>query len=134
MHYLTIKFVQKPLEPNTDEDLLWLCKSLGFVSLRDTEETAAKIFKAIVDATKEGKTLSSDEIAHLSDITRGTAVYHLREYIQAGMVTQNNKKYTLRTRSLHHTLEEMEHDMIRMFEDMKRIAKEIDSQLGLKER
>jgi len=131
---ITIRDIEKPLKPDMVQDILWVCKSFGFVSSRDIEETAGKIFHSIILATHEGKELTSEAIAEKSDVTRGTALFHLKDYIDSGLVIQKKTKYTLRRRSISGTIEEIEVDAQKMLNNIKIIARELDARLKLYER
>ena len=41
---ITIKYLKIPRENHLSGDIEWLCRSLGFISNRDQEKTAGKIF------------------------------------------------------------------------------------------
>jgi len=131
---ITIRERAKPLEPDPFRDIDWICKSLGFVSARDSEETASKIFRAIIDAMSRDMMLSSDDISEISGVTRGAVIHHLNSYISAGIIIHRNKKYILRTRSVESTVEELEREILHVLHDIKKIAREVDQRLGLKER
>lgn len=131
---ITIKNQEKPIEADIEKDLNWICKSLGCVSTRDFEETASKIFNIIVNALSEHRELGSEEIAKKVKVSRGAVINHLKTYKDAGFIIQKNTKYILRTRSVEKTIEEIEYDISRTLNDIKKIARNIDEELGLKER
>jgi len=131
---ITVWEINKPIEPQVHKDIDWICKSLGFVSPRDYDHTSSKVFNVIVLATAQGKELSSDEISELTGVTRGAVVHHLRQYLDAGLIIERKRRYSLRKRSIEKTIEEVQADMIRVLDDIKKIAIEVDKELGLKER
>jgi predicted transcriptional regulator len=131
---IILKNIEPNIKPNVNDDIDWLCKSFGFVSTRDKEETALKVFNAIVEAAVKKQKLTSTQIAERSDVTRAAALYHIKNYMSSGIVVEERTTYILRIRSLLKTIEEVEIDVHRIFSKLKKIAKEIDEKLGLKYR
>lgn len=123
--------VRLPPTANYEIDIEWICRSLGFLEARDKKKTAYKIFKALLEATREGRGLSSDELAEKVGLTRGTMVHHLNKMIKGGLVIYHEGQYKLRERSLKSTLEEIERDINRVFENIYKVAQAVDETLGL---
>jgi len=134
MHYFVIKEIKRPREDDVEKQIEWLCDSFGFWNRRDRERTATKVFEAFVDAAKRDRFLSSDDVAHRLKISRGTAVHHIKKYVRSGLVIKSDDGYELRMQSVGETLDEMERDMIHAMKMMRRIAKEIDEEMGLTEK
>ncbi len=126
-----INGVRLPLKEDFDQDVEWICKSLGFLETRDKEKTAARIFKVLLEAAGQGKGLSSDELAEKIGLTRGTMVHHLNKMIKSGIIIRHEGQYKLRCLSLRKTVEEIERDVDRIVENMVKIAQSIDNSLGL---
>lgn len=126
--------IKKPKEHGLDTDIEWMCECLGILTPRDRDRTSTKILKVMLDAARDDESLSSDDIAGRVGITRGTAVHHIKRYIGSGIVIKHHSTYELRTHSLRDTLDEIELDMERTIRRMKQIAREIDEELGLKDR
>ncbi|MFN3622322.1 MAG: ArsR/SmtB family transcription factor [Nitrososphaerales archaeon] len=123
--------LRMPSSADYNEDLEWVCKCFGFLESRDKEKTAAKVFKALLEAMKDRKGLSSDELAKKTGLTRGTMVHHLNNLIQSGLVVHREGWYELRGMSLQRTVQEIKRDISRVFENIEHIAKGIDETLGL---
>jgi DNA-binding MarR family transcriptional regulator len=117
-----------------EKDLEWICKSLGFLEPRDKKRTAFRIFKALLGAAKEGKGLTSDELAVELSLTRGTMVHHLNKMIKSGLVIYHEGTYKLRGRSLKSTIEEAHRDINRIFENIYKVAESIDQTYNLRSR
>ncbi|MBS7639558.1 MAG: helix-turn-helix domain-containing protein [Candidatus Bathyarchaeia archaeon] len=109
-----------------ERDLEWICKSLGFLEPRDRKKTAFRIFKALFEASRENRGLTSDELAAKLSLTRGTMVHHLNKMIRSGLVIYYEGKYKLRGRSLRSTIEEAHRDINRIFENLYKVAEIID--------
>jgi len=114
-----------------ESDLEWICKSFGFLEPRDKKKTAYRIFKEIVEAARDNRGLTSDELAQNLNLTRGTIIHHLNKMIKSGLVIHQEGRYKLRGRSLTNTVEEIERDIHRVFENIHKVAKTIDDTLGL---
>jgi len=116
---------------DVQQDIEWICKSFGFLESRDKEKTAARIFRELLEATKNRKGLSSDELAERLKLSRGTMVHHLNKLMKSGLVIHHQGRYKLRAFSLQRTIEEVKRDIIRVFENISQVAKSIDENLGL---
>jgi predicted transcriptional regulator len=128
---IILKKIISPAPGNIDEDIDFLCKSLGYFSQRDKSDTAGKIFRLLVKETCEVENcLTSDEIAEKINLTRGAIVHHLNSFISAGIVIKENNKYRIRSTSLQKSLEEIKEDINRIMGQMIKIAMDIDEKLG----
>ena len=131
MEQVILKKLESPQIADPNEDVEWICRSLGFISERDKDKTAARIFHAIIDAAVKRMALTSDQLADTCNISRGAVIYHMHNYMDSGLLIRERTRYLLRVRSLEHTMEEIEQDTMRIFANLKRIAREIDGKLGL---
>ncbi len=125
---IVIKRVDVPAPGSVLRDIDFICQSLGYFSQRDKNNTAVKIFRLLVKKSNKG--LTSEEIAKSLKITRGAVVYHLNNFIDSGIIIKDKNTYRLRYPSLQKSLEELKYDLDRMFDEINKIAKEIDSRLG----
>ena len=128
---ITIIHSRKPTELNIHQKLQWLANSLGLFNLRDKENSCFRLFIELLKASKKNESLSSDELAMRLNLTRGTVVHHLKKLIEAGIVISEQNKYYLRVDNLKDLVTEIEKDMTRTLESLKKTASEIDDQLGL---
>jgi DNA-binding MarR family transcriptional regulator len=123
--------VKMPDTTSLGSDVEWICRCFGFFESRDKARTAARIFKALLGVAKEGKGLSSDEMAEEIGLTRGAMVHHLNKLIRSGMVIRREGRYELRGRSLRRTVREIKRDVDRIFENAEEVAESIDKNLNL---
>jgi predicted transcriptional regulator len=119
---------KKPAGGNIEDELDWLCSSLGFCEDIDKDKTAQAIFRSLLESTYEGRQLRSDDIAERVGKSRGAVVNHLNKLMNAGLVVRHGTRYELREQSLQNTLLEMRRDMERMMQDMQEMAEEIDKE------
>ncbi len=127
---IILKNLETPPE-DIDKDIHWLCKSFGFVTPRDKDETVAKVLHTVVTATAERRRLSSDQIAMSCDVSRAAVLYHIRNYMISGIIVSERRAYVLRAQSIRRTIEEIELDALRIFTKLKKVARDIDTSLGL---
>jgi len=129
--HIIIKKINSPAPGNINDDIDFICKSLGYFSPRDKQDTAGKIFRLLVkNACQPGTCLTSDEIAEKLNLTRGAIVHHLNNFISAGLVIKERNKYRLRSPSLQKSIEEIKEDIDRIIDEVLKIASEIDQKLG----
>jgi predicted transcriptional regulator len=128
---ILIKKIRSPAPGNLNDDIDYLCKSLGYFSRRDKQDTAGKIFRLLVkEACEPENCLTSDEIAEKLDLTRGAIVHHLNSFISSGIVIKEQNRYRLRSVSLQKSMEEIRSDIERIMDQMIKIAIEIDEKMG----
>jgi len=128
---ITIIKFRKPLKKGINEDLQWFGSSLGLFNLRDKDSSCFRIFIELVKNSRKKKSLSSDELAYRTGLSRGTIIHHLNKLINSGIVVNEKNKYILRVENLKVLVEEIEKDIKRTCSDLKEIANNIDDELGL---
>ncbi len=127
---ITIISVRKPARTLNNE-LQWFGNSLGLFNLRDKDKSCFRVFIELLKAAKHDKPLTSDEIAYKLGLSRGTVIHHINKLIESGIVIHQNNRYMLRVNNLEVLVDEIKKDAERTFDDLKRVAKEIDHLLGL---
>ena len=125
---ITIVKIRKPGEKDVNKDLQWLSNSLGLFSERDKEKSCFRIFIELVKAARRRTPLTSDEIAVRSNLSRANKL------IESGLVTPYENRYILRVDNLEELIAEVRKDILRVLDDLKLMAEEIDDQLGLLKR
>ncbi|MFH0701513.1 MAG: hypothetical protein V2A62_03690 [Candidatus Woesearchaeota archaeon] len=124
---ITIIKLRHGKRANINDELQWIASSLGLFNERDKDSSCFRVFITLV---KNPKPQSSDEIAHKLSLTRGTAVHHLHRLIDSGIVVKEKEGYLLREGNIERLIEQIHHDMENVFQEMKKIAKEIDDSMG----
>ncbi len=126
---VTIVKLRKPGASNLNQELQWVGDSLGLFSERDKDKSCFRIFIELLRAAKQNIPLSSDEIALRTHLSRGTVVFHLSKLMEAGLIISNQNRYFLRVGNLQAVVEEIQKDLNRTCEDLKKIAKDVDERM-----
>ena len=114
-----------------NRDQQWFSESLGLFTERDKEKSCFRIFIELIKAARKKQTLSSDEIAFNANLSRGTVVYHLNRLMESGLIVSHDNRYILRVDNLEELIEEIKKDVIKTLDDLKRIAEDLDDEVGL---
>ena len=126
---IIIRKVEDPVDASPDKQLEWICECLG---IDENDELARKIFKALVLAGEKGGGVSTREITDKTHVTQGAVVYHMNFFMRSGIIIKQGRKYFLRSYSLSNTIEEMEQDMMRTMDRMRRIAKLLEEEFRMR--
>lgn len=123
--------MRKPVQKNVNQELQWLGSSLGLFNLRDKDKSCFRVFIEMLKSAKKGIPLSSDELAERLFLSRGTVIHHINKLIDSGIVVPANRGYILRVDNLKDLIDEVEKDLSRTCDELKKMAEEIDKSLGL---
>lgn len=127
-----IKAKTQPDHGNINELLQWLGGSLGLFNPRDKDKSCYRIFLALLKDLKGRKHgLTSDELALVTKLSRGTVVHHLNTLMDAGIVISERGYYVLRVDNLEQLVEEVRAGVNKTFDGMTDVAHYIDEQLDL---
>jgi predicted transcriptional regulator len=127
--------IQELGPPSKGSDIEWLCRSLGLLRDCDEDKSAYKVFKILAESSISGSPKTSAEIAEELELARGTVLFHLKKFHSSGLVSRaSGRRYILRESSLEDTLDDMMRDTERMFTRMRKIAADIDRELGVEKR
>ncbi|HJX05911.1 MAG TPA: ArsR family transcriptional regulator [Candidatus Nanoarchaeia archaeon] len=128
---ITIIRSTRPEREDINKELQWLGGTLGLFNLRDKDKSCFRVFIALVQALKEGKKLTSDELAARTRLSRGTVVHHLNKLMSSGIVVQERNRYSLRMDSLEEMAEHIKMDVDEAWDKLLEVARDIDEKLGL---
>jgi len=131
---IKIKRREPPAPKSLDKDFMWLCRSLGLVSLRDKSATTTRVFKAIVIATKKFGGITIPQLTQALGLSRTTVIHHLEEIWDTGLIVKEGMRFRLRRYNLASTIEEIRQDLNRIFDRIEKIADDIDKEMGLPRR
>lgn len=134
MSQIVLKQLVRPKEYSLNDDLTWFCGSFGLSSGRDICLTSHKIISDILEQASEEKAVFSDTLAHDLHLSQNLINHHLRNLISSGLVTREKKHILIRGGTLREAVVEIRKDALRILDAIEGIAKEIDKELGLKNR
>ncbi len=128
---LTIINAQPPRTADVNLQLQWLGGSLGLFNPRDKDKSCFRIFITLLKSAKAKRELSSDDLASMSGLSRGTVVHHLNKLISAGLVESYRNKYMLRVENLSSLIEKLQGDLEATLKELRLVAEAIDKKLEL---
>jgi len=128
---IVVKKVEKPFSDDPLDELEWICQSLGFFEPIDRDKTAAAVLKELIKSSEAASPLTSSQIAIHVKMSRGAVINHLNNLSRAGLIVRSGRHYSIRSRSIFRTIEEIEEDIDRIFAKMKKAALEIDEEMGV---
>lgn len=131
---ITVRHVRKPVKKDLNNDLQWIGDSLGLFGIRDKDKSCFRLFIELLKSTRQGKPLSSDELAYKLNLSRGTVVHHLNKLMTAGLVVSDRNKYLLRDNNMENLIEDLRADVERTFDELRKMAEDIDDSLGFERR
>jgi predicted transcriptional regulator len=128
---ITIVYEGKPGKYDINDLLQWYGASLGLFNLRDRDKSCFRIFIVLLRSLQKSKQLTSDEIAEKLNLSRGTVIHHLNRLMDSGIVISQRNKYFIDVKNLEELTEVIRGNMNTIFDDLKKIAKDIDDRLEL---
>jgi len=128
---ITIVTIRKPTEDNINQELQWFGHSLGLFNERDKDKSRFRIFLELLKAAKMKHPLTSDQLAYMLNLSRGTVIHHINDLIKSGLVIHEGNRYMLRVDNLKDLVDEIEEDIKRTTSKLKTVAEKIDDRLGL---
>ena len=132
MRFTRITIIKERVpERNINDELQWFGASLGLFSLRDKDKSCFRIFIILLKSLKTQKTLTSDELASATNLSRGTVIFHLNKLMEAGIVTQERSKYALNVENLKELVDLTEDNIKKTLDNLRVVAEDIDKRLGL---
>ncbi len=134
MAELKLKKINKPKKGDVEKDIDWFCDSLCLSSGRDTEFTSTKIISDILNKISEHEKVFSEEIAKDLGLKQGLVNHHLRNLIDSGIIIRKKKQIFIKGGSLKEAVIEMRRDVLSTFEDIEKMAGEIDNEIGIHNR
>jgi len=128
---ITIVNVRRPREVSVNDELQWFGSSLGLFGERDKDKSCFRIFIELIKAIKVTGGLTSDELSDRLGLTRATVVHHLNTLMERGIIRHEGNKYVMRGDRLSLLVDDLQRDMQRAMDDMKKAAEELDRLLQL---
>lgn len=128
---ITIIKMSRPEKDNLNQELQYLGQSLGLFSERDKDKSCFRIFIVLVKSLKTGRSLTSDEIAEQTNLSRGTVIHHLNRLMESGIVVSQKNYYMLAVDNIEELVELAKNNVVKTFDALKMTARNIDKKLEL---
>lgn len=109
-----------------NEELQAFSDAIGLFGERDKEKSCFRIFVTLL---RKEFPLTSDEIAELSNLSRGTVIHHINRLMDAGIVIGIKNKYQLRTNKFSKLVDYLELDVQNYFRELRKLGEQIDEDL-----
>lgn len=126
MGKIVIRTLELPDYDRPEEVIEWFCAALGFSSSPAVDSIEGEILEQLARAAYGGRGVSSSEFKFKKQVARSTVIYHLNQFIDAGLVVKRGRKYYLRATEMSKTIEEIEYDIQREMNRMLSAAREFD--------
>ncbi|HWQ63682.1 MAG TPA: winged helix-turn-helix domain-containing protein [Methanospirillum sp.] len=128
---LVLQYLPKPDRKDLIDDAYWICDTLGLSSGRDVEDLSIRIVLSLLKESSKKEGIASEQLADLLGITTGRVNHHIRNLSRSGVIYRNRRLIHLRGRSMRESVQELRKDAERIFDDLEKVASEIDSMMGL---
>lgn len=128
---ITIVSVRRPERLSLNDELQFFGHSLGLFGERDRDKSCYRIFIELIKAIKSTGSLSSDDLAEKLGLTRATVVHHLNSLMERGIILHAGNKYIMRGDKLTSLVEDIQKDVERQMDEMRKTAEELDRLLQL---
>jgi predicted transcriptional regulator len=127
---IVIKEVIRPRVHKTDNEVKWLCDSLGIISGRDVEDSSFRIINELLNQSREQDLIATESVARALRMDSPRINHHLRNLVDTGLLVREKRKVVLRGGSLSSAIQEMKQDSDRMFDKLLEVSKEVDKKMG----
>lgn len=125
---ITVKKIKRPKQSDLNDDIQIISQSLGLFTKRDKEKSCFRVFVEIL----KRKGVTAEEVTLNANLTRATVIHHLNYLIKSDLVIKKGHKYFLRSKNLEELISQINKDVDETLNDLKKIARNIDSELTLK--
>jgi predicted transcriptional regulator len=128
--YISLRYVEYDEGYNVNELIQWFGKSIGLFGPRDREKSCFRLFVELFKAGANNTSLTSDELASLLSLSRGTVIHHLDRLIETGLVSSRKNKYFIKEKTFEELIKALEEDIASMLENLKVASKKLDDNLA----
>jgi biotin operon repressor len=124
--------MQEPLsQQDLTERIQIISQNIGLFNERDKEKSCYRIFIELLKAKKYNQVMNSQELADKSHLSRATVLHHITKLISSGIVKEHNHKFALMEPNLNFTILKLKKQILDMYDEMDKLSKEIDQELGI---
>lgn len=128
---LVLQYLPRPSRKNLKEEAYWLCDTLGLSSGRDLEDLSIRIVLSLLEESSRREGIATEELAAILGINPSRVNHHIRNLSRSGVLYRNRKLIHLRGLSMGESVRELRKDADRIFDELEKVASEIDSMMGL---
>lgn len=128
---LILQYLPRPVRRELKDETYWLCDTLGLSSGRDIEDLSIQIVLRLLEESSKRDGIATEQLASLLGITPGRVNHHLRNLTRSGVIYRERKLVHLRGRSLRDSVLELRKDADRIFDELEKVATDIDEMMGL---
>src|SRR3989338_275504 len=129
--HIVIREIDRPRSGGINDELIWLCDSLGLSSGRDIEDMSFKIMHRLLKEFKRDDIVGTERIAKALRVDSPRVNHHIRNFMEIGVVFREKRKVALRGGSLSAAIEELKRDSEKLFGKLLETAKKIDEKMRL---
>jgi predicted transcriptional regulator len=129
MREIVLRSLSKPKGNEINNKIEWLCNSLGFGS---SNKIALEIFKEFLEEFSNNGPVPTEKIANRLNIASQRVNYHIRDLVDSGLLYREKKKIAVRQGSVKKAIYELRRDIDRFFDEIEKVAEEIDVELRLR--
>ena len=131
---IILRDLQRPKDIEVTNDIEWLGNSFGFSTGRDTQRVTAQILQNVLEKVSDNGSTSTEKISNKLEMSVQKVNYHLRTLLDSGFLYREKRLIFVRQGSVKSAVEEIRQDANRIFDNLSRIAGEIDKALGFRNR
>ena len=128
--YISLRYIEYEDGYNINELIQWFGKSIGLFGPRDREKSCFRLFVELFKAGANNEALTSDELASLLSLSRGTVIHHLDRLMETGLVTSRKNRYSIKEKTFEQLIDAIEEDISSMIKNLKVASKKLDENLA----
>ena len=128
---LILQSLPRPVRKDLHEEAYWLCDTLGLSSGRDIEDLSIRIVLRLLEESSKKEGIATEQLANLLGLSPSRVNHHLRNLSRSGVVYRERKLIHMRGRSMRESVLELRKDADRIFNELEKVATEIDAMMGL---
>ncbi|MGC9309145.1 MAG: ArsR family transcriptional regulator [Candidatus Nanoarchaeia archaeon] len=123
---IIIQETDKPNSGNVEEEVRWICNSLGLTKGRDIDNISFRVMYTLLNLFTKRKLISTEELSKKLNVEPYKINHHIRSLMESGIIFREKRKIALRGGSLSSAIEEMKRDSESLFERLLETSRKID--------
>lgn len=131
---IVLKQIERPVQVRKNDDLYWLCDSLGVENGRDIDHIATRVILTLLENLPDSRGIPVEQIADDLIVSSPRVNHHIRNLVDTGLVYRHKQKIYIRGSSLRSMVQEIRKDTLRILDDLEQAAAELDEAFGIANR